>query len=121
MPELIPIPGKFYLILNSQVLPLTSETLTIGRHLDNDVVIQNQYISRQHAAIKYENGEFVIYDQNATSGTYVNNRRVTRCTLCSGDMIRLANIQIMFVHDQSQLKKVSSKDTSGLDSGVFRE
>ncbi len=119
MSELIPVPSKYYLILNSQVVPLQSETLTIGRHLENDLVIQNQYISRQHAAIQYENGEFVIYDQGARSGIFVNNKRITRCVLCSGDMITLANVQIMFVHDQSQLKRVATKDTTGLDSGIL--
>jgi hypothetical protein len=55
----------------------TSELITLGRARDNDVPLYlDKEISRRHAVIRLENGQFVIQDQNSLNGTYVNNERV---------------------------------------------
>jgi hypothetical protein len=43
---------------------------TIGRHPDNDIVIDDALVSRTHARIEYRRGRFVLCD-NSTNGTYL--------------------------------------------------
>jgi pSer/pThr/pTyr-binding forkhead associated (FHA) protein len=106
------------LIVNKQVIPLTKKVTKLGRHLENDIVIHEEYLSRYHAEIVFENGNYVLYDKNSTGGTHVNGRKVDRCLLNSGDLISLVNIQIMFVNCNSSLVSRSMGMTQGL--GGFR-
>jgi pSer/pThr/pTyr-binding forkhead associated (FHA) protein len=103
-----------FLIINQQITPLTKEVTSFGRHLDNDVVLQNESISRSHAEIRNEDGKYILTDNQSTSGTFVNGRRVARCVLNSGDLISLANIQIMFVNNNSKIVDHSALATDKL-------
>ncbi|MBN1231262.1 MAG: FHA domain-containing protein [Anaerolineales bacterium] len=100
---------KAYLVINSHVFPLEKITTTIGRKLSNDLVIQDGMVSREHAHIIYTDGSFIILDKNSTGGTFVNNKKVDRCVLYSGDIICLANSHMLFINDASE----SSEETTG--------
>lgn len=72
-----------YLLLNTtkgdRFLPLVGKTYwTIGRGKDNDFVITDQCISRNHAIIQTTGtSEFFIIDLGSRNGTFVNGRRVS--------------------------------------------
>jgi pSer/pThr/pTyr-binding forkhead associated (FHA) protein len=102
------------LIVNKQVIPLAKKVTRMGRHLENDIVFHEECLSRYHAEIVIEGGNYVLYDINSTSGTYVNGRKIDRCLLNSGDLISLVNIQIMFVNNNSNLVNKSMGMTQGL-------
>jgi pSer/pThr/pTyr-binding forkhead associated (FHA) protein len=106
------------LVVNKQVIPLSKRITKLGRHLENDIVFHEEFLSRYHAEIILENGQYVLYDRNSTSGTYVNGKKIDRCVLNSGDLISLVNIQIMFVNNNSSLISKSTGMTQGL--GGFR-
>ena len=109
------IPENAYLLINTQVVPLVREKTTLGRKLDNDLVIQDALISRNHANIRYENGKFMVYDMKSTGGTFVNNKRIDKSELISGDIISLANVPLMFVHDGSTMTLKSDQNTGSLE------
>jgi pSer/pThr/pTyr-binding forkhead associated (FHA) protein len=102
------------LVVNKQVIPLSKKITRLGRHLENDVVFHEEFLSRYHAEIILEEGQYVLYDKNSTGGTYVNGKKVDRCILNSGDLISMVNIQIMFVNDNSTLMNKSTGMTQGL-------
>ena len=104
-----------FLIINRQIIPLTKQVTHLGRQLDNDIVLQEDYVSRFHAEIHLEDGKFVIYDKNSTSGTYVNSQRIDHCVLNSGDMISVANSTMMFVNNNSRLTNRSKITTKNLE------
>jgi len=106
------------LVVNKQVIPLTKKITKLGRHLENDIVFHEEFLSRYHAEIILEDGQYVLHDKNSTSGTYVNGKKIDRCVLNSGDLISLVNIQIMFVNNNSSLMGRSTGMTQGL--GGFR-
>lgn len=106
------------LIVNKQVIPLTKKVTRLGRHLENDIAIHEEFLSRYHAEVVLEEGQYVLYDKNSTGGTHVNGRKIDRCLLNSGDLISLVNIQIMFVNNNSNLVNKSTGMTQGL--GDFR-
>ena len=91
------------MIINKQMIPLTKPVTTLGRQIGNDIVFQEEFLSRFHAEIIYEYDKYVLVDKNSTSGTFVNGRRIDRCVLNSGDLIALANIYIMFVNNNPKI------------------
>lgn len=102
------------LVVNRQVIPLARPVTTLGRHLENDVVFHEECLSRYHSKIVLEEGQYVLYDRDSTGGTFVNGKRVERCILNSGDLISLANINLMFVDNSSTLLSSSTGMTQGL-------
>ncbi len=108
-------PRKAYLVINSQIYPIMKETTRIGRKLDNDIVIQDAMVSRYHAEIKQEEGLFHIVDLDSTSGTFLNQKKVTKTQLFSGDVILLANVPIMFIDDSAGITSSLNKNTGVLD------
>ena len=103
-----------FLVVNRQVIPLFKEITTLGRYLENDVVFHEDFLSRYHAEILLEEGQYVLYDKNSTGGTYVNSKKVDHCVLNSGDLISLVNIQMMFVDNNSNLMGKSTGMTQAL-------
>uniref|UniRef100_A0A2H8THV2 E3 ubiquitin-protein ligase CHFR n=1 Tax=Melanaphis sacchari TaxID=742174 RepID=A0A2H8THV2_9HEMI len=61
----------------------------IGRALCSTVVIGEIYVSRSQSFIRYENGQYLLRDNNAGCGTYLNYRRITKTEvpLKHGDLI----------------------------------
>jgi pSer/pThr/pTyr-binding forkhead associated (FHA) protein len=106
-------PGVF-LIINKQIMPLMKTVTTLGRQMENDIVFHEDFLSRFHAEIVYENEKYVLCDKDSTSGTFVNGRRIDRCVLNSGDLISLANIYIMFVNNNPKIAGKSLGTTQTL-------
>lgn len=92
-----------FLIINKQMIPLAKPVTTLGRQIGNDIVFQEEFLSRFHAKIVQENDKYILIDMNSTSGTFVNGRKIDRCVLNSGDLIALANIFIMFVNNNPKI------------------
>ena len=66
---------------------LREGTTTIGRALDNDVVIADARVSRYHAEVSRAGREYVVRDLGSTNGTAVAGRRATEQPLRHGDQI----------------------------------
>lgn len=103
-----------FLIVNRQMIPLVKSVTTLGRHLGNDIVFHEEFLSRYHAEVVYEEGKYVLYDKNSTSGTFVNGKKIEKCFLNSGDLISFANINIMFVNNNSKIQVKSTGTTQSL-------
>ncbi len=81
---------------NERVLRLTDDQLplSIGRDKTNRLPIDSNAVSRYHAVITSENGNYYIEDFNSTNGTYLNGRQILKDRINPGDAIRIANIGI---------------------------
>ncbi len=76
------------------------EVTRIGRDPNpalNDFVIDDPAVSSQHAKVKKEGDEFVIYDLASTNHTYVNGVEILRQPLKSNDTIRMGNTELAFI------------------------
>lgn len=66
--------------------PVTS----IGRWEDNDVAIQDRWISRYHAEVHREKDRYIVRDLDSKNGTLVNGQRIAAPTaLADGDEIQV--------------------------------
>lgn len=72
------------------------ELTNIGRAETNDIVLNSPAVSKEHAKIKYEDGDFVVYDLASTNGTYVNGTRITKKILTDGDEVKFADVSMRF-------------------------
>ena len=61
----------------------------IGRAEDCDVCIANEYISRNHVEVTYENGAWWIVDLNSSNGVYVGDQRRERISIEDEVSVRL--------------------------------
>lgn len=109
-----PVGQYVFLIINRQIIPVEKTVTKLGRQLENDIVFHEESVSRFHAEIHCEDGRYVLYDKQSTSGTYVNSKRIDRCVLNSGDLISLAEIQIMFVNNNARLADITRGTTRNL-------
>lgn len=80
----------FLIVEGHRHVPLDRPFLTIGRHVDNEVVIDHPAVSRQHAQIRWRYGHFVLYDVGSRGGTQVNGQSIQEWVLHPGDVIYLA-------------------------------
>lgn len=112
--EQIPSQQGVFLIVNRQMIPVVKNKTTLGRHLENDIVFHEDFLSRYHAEIINEDGKYVLYDKNSTSGSFVNGKKIERCVLNSGDLISFANINIMFVNNNPKIQVKSTGTTQSL-------
>ena len=75
-----------------QTFVLDRDRLTIGRDPNNDIVINDPQVSRQHARIRRQGGLTTIEDMGSTNGTFVNGMRLANPhTLAPGDSISLGD------------------------------
>jgi len=83
----------------------------IGRGETNDLRVEDELSSREHAVIERVRKEtdknstgYVIRDQNSTNGTFVNHNPVTAHLLADGDVIRIGQTFLKFMeNEQSEL------------------
>jgi serine phosphatase RsbU (regulator of sigma subunit) len=68
-------------------------TTTIGRSPDENLVLPESFVSRQHAVIEEVNGSWILQDPKSSHGTYVNGARVKRAELKPGDLIQFGSPQ----------------------------
>lgn len=73
--------------------------LSLGRVLDNHVVLKNPSVSRHHAKIVPEQEGYVLYDLGSKKGTMVNGEMVARRLLRNSDMIEIGREDFMFLYE----------------------
>lgn len=79
-----------------QSYPLNREVIHIGRHRTNDIVIREERISRFHAEIRFERGQFVLYDLGSLNGVLVNGTLTQQAILRPGDVLNIGSYSFVF-------------------------
>ncbi|MFQ5596110.1 MAG: FhaA domain-containing protein, partial [Anaerolineae bacterium] len=80
------------LVIGQRILPLSQPPISIGRSLDNDVIIQSASVSRRHAQILFRHSRWLLRDLHSTHGTQVNGRAIEECVLRAGDTITVGDV-----------------------------
>lgn len=77
--------------------PLHATITRIGRLPDNDIVLNDDDVSRHHAVIIDTGGSFVMTDLRSANGVHVQDRRLhPSATLAHGDRISICGHQFTF-------------------------
>lgn len=71
---------------------------TIGRHLDNSIVLDDAFVSSRHAEMSFEQGVWTVRDLDSTNGTFLNGAAVRGAErVSSGDTVQFGRMQLRFV------------------------
>lgn len=93
----------FLILEGRHTVPLTEPLITLGRRLNNPIILDSPSVSRAHAQLRLRYGRYVIYDLGSTGGTFVNGQRVEECVLRPGDVISLADVRLIYGEDEQMI------------------
>lgn len=112
--------SRAFLIQNGRKhIALVQPLITLGRHLDCDIILDDPSTSRQHAQLRWRAGHFIILDLGSKAGTLVNNKPISRHVLQNGDVIRLGNVALVYGEEADAHEHESgSRD---IDDGKTRQ
>lgn len=69
--------------------------LNIGRGSDNEIVIENKYVSTHHACLEWDGKTWTVTDLQSGNGTFVNEQRIATTPLNWGDCIYIMGIKLV--------------------------
>lgn len=82
-------------------ISIEKQRTTIGRDASNDVSLDDELVSKEHAVIEVinngDNVEFFIQDLNSTNHTFVNDTPIDIHKLKDGDLIRIGMSDFRFI------------------------
>ena len=73
-----------------------SASFRIGRGDDCEVCVKNEYVSREHVVVAFENGQWWVRDLRSANGVFVNGQRV-QCVPVAGSLAIRLGIEGPFV------------------------
>jgi Mg-chelatase subunit ChlD len=76
---------------------ITGSPWRIGRGKNNDLTIDDQSVSRQHAEIhRRHDGSFAILDLDSLNGVFVNEKKARQADVREGDLIDIGDVGVKF-------------------------
>ena len=79
---------------------LTRPETRIGRVREfNDLVLEDERVSRRHAVLRQMGLSHVLIDLDSANGTLVNNEYVKDHTLADGDVISISDYSLLYDHN----------------------
>ncbi|MEI6240294.1 MAG: ATP-binding protein [Planctomycetia bacterium] len=92
--------------------------ISIGRESGNFVQLDDNEVSRRHAEIRRVDGRLVVGDLKSSNGTFVNNRKVERIELTSGDQIQVGRTVMVYSKDRDDERAIGLVDIVAPASGA---
>src|ERR1700742_377322 len=78
-------------------------TKTVGRAVRSDFILDAALVSRVHCRlVASDAGELEVEDLDSTNGTFVNDQRVQRATLSSGDRLRIGRVELAITREMRE-------------------
>ena len=86
-------------LLNNELMSsswkLVSKDYSIGRSSENNIILDDITVSRNHALIIISEQKVKIIDNNSTNGIYINNEIKSEQELKSGDKIQIGKYLLL--------------------------
>lgn len=80
-----------------QAMRINKPVIHLGRHLSNEVVVNDKRVSRYHAEIRFERGQFVLYDLGSTNGVGINGVMTRQpVPLKNNDLVAIGSHEFVF-------------------------
>ncbi len=115
---------KTKVLKNQTIKP--DATVTIGRHPNNDIVIDNRLVSAHHAKIIQDQHGLQLIDLNSTNGTFVNNDQVAEYQLAHQDWITIGKhvlivdlYETLSLESTQQMLKVGASGAADAESTML--
>jgi len=104
MPKLILMehPGK------TRQVSLRANETKIGRASTNDIVIDVNQVSREHASILVGPAFVTLKDLGSRNGTFVNGVKVDSLVLANGDSIKIGECEMRFLANDQEYSQIDA-------------
>ncbi|MBN2083791.1 MAG: FHA domain-containing protein [Anaerolineales bacterium] len=101
---------------------LAEPATSIGRGVENDIVITSKRVSREHARLLRQNQVTVLEDAGSTNGTFLNDERIRESAeLTDGDRISIGDVTFVFHDPETTLRDTSAFELEiDRSSGIVR-
>jgi adenylate cyclase len=83
---------------NQKIHELKFGLNTIGREVDNTIILLHKSLSRHHAQVIINNEGVIVKDLGSLNKTFVNEREIDLCKIKNGDLVRCGSVAFKFVH-----------------------
>ncbi len=110
--------NAYLLVSSDRSFRLDKDIINIGRYRDNDIILDDPYVSRHHLQLRKRFGKYMLFDVHSQAGTFVNNVRVREHQLQAGDVILLGKSQLIYMEDVSHDEDDPLSQTDTLDPVV---
>lgn len=87
---------KGSLIYNEKEFPIDKVVFRVGRERNNDLIIEDMEMSRNHFEIIRDNYVYTIKDLNSKNGTLLNRNKIQSTILKNNDSIKAGNSVFLF-------------------------
>ena len=74
---------------------LDREVVTVGRHPDSDIFLDDITVSRRHAEFRRDGQRMRLHDMGSLNGTYVDGTRVEDQLLATGDEVQIGKFKLV--------------------------
>ena len=104
-------------------LSLEKQRTTIGRDTNNDITLDDELASKNHAVIEIINSEkgveYLVQDLNSTNHTFVNDSIIELHKLKDGDLIRIGMSDFRFISQDPESMDETAQLYKTWIPGVF--
>jgi len=90
--------------------PILKEEITIGRGKDNDIILKDSTISRNHAKIIKSGKDYFLVDLGSFNGTWVNGKSIQNKLLNHEDQIKIGLAKLIFITKKGPAEKYAGSE-----------
>ncbi len=87
---------------------LDKDVVTVGRHPDSDIFLDDITVSRRHAEFALSGEGVIVSDVGSLNGTYVNGTRAESKVLAHGDTVQVGKFRLRTI-----IPRVAAADGGG--------
>ncbi len=106
--------SAYLIVINGRsvgkMFKLTGDKTVIGRAPTNEILIDDEGVSRQHAWVERAAAGLIIVDNKSTNGVFVNGERAERHALADGDKVQLGTSTILKFSFQDEIEERFQKE-----------
>jgi pSer/pThr/pTyr-binding forkhead associated (FHA) protein len=82
---------------------LDTDVVTVGRHPDSDIFLDDISVSRRHATFTRGDSGYVVSDLGSLNGSYVNRDRIdSDVALTGGDEVQIGKYRLIYFAGSSK-------------------
>jgi len=85
----LPVDGIFRLQHSAK-----KRSYTVGRSAENDIMLDDPSVSREHAAIEFDAEGAIVNDLGSTNGTFINGQRISMQRIVPSDTLNFGKTQL---------------------------
>lgn len=88
---------EFFLVYVGRRTPITHYPFKIGSRNDNDLIVTDPHVSREHAELFRKNGKIYLRDCGSLNGTVVNGHDCSEVMIHGGETVVLGKTTVLHI------------------------